>query len=149
MLLLLLLFLIEGRVNQNRKYKLVEIILFRCSKNLECGDLCLLSFFLSLSLFLSQYLFLSRALSFITHIQCDQIGAIYCTMGNFSKPLATIILPKSPTFLGNLCKDIKAFFFPVKSFLGKFYRHWATFFWSHCTPVRCHRSLALYLVDTN
>ena len=29
--------------------------------------------------------------------------AIYWTYGNFSKPLATINLPKSPTFLGNFC----------------------------------------------
>ena len=33
--------------------------------------------------------------------------AIYCTLGNFSKPEATIILPKLPTFLGNFCKDVK------------------------------------------
>ena len=28
--------------------------------------------------------------------------AIYCTLGNFSKPTATIIFPKLPTFLGSL-----------------------------------------------
>ena len=50
--------------------------------------------------------------------------AIYWTLGNFSKPLATINLPKSPTFLGN-CH------FLVKSFLGNFYGHLAIFFWSH------------------
>ena len=37
--------------------------------------------------------------------------------GNFSKPVATIILPKSPLFLGN------------------FYRHFATFSCSHCSQV--------------
>ena len=35
--------------------------------------------------------------------------AIYCTLGNFSKPVATIILPKSPTFLGNFCKVFEIF----------------------------------------
>ena len=35
---------------------------------------------------------------------------IYWTLGNFSKPLETINLPKSPTFLGNFCL----------SFLGNF-----------------------------
>ena len=30
--------------------------------------------------------------------------AIYWTLGNFLKPLATINLPKSPPFLGNFCK---------------------------------------------
>ena len=41
--------------------------------------------------------------------------AIYCTFGNDSKPLATINLPKSPTFLGNFCKGVKIYHF------------WATF----------------------
>ena len=36
--------------------------------------------------------------------QCDQIGRFFCTLGNFFKPLATINLPKSLTFLGNFCK---------------------------------------------
>ena len=31
---------------------------------------------------------------------------IYWTLGNFSKPLATINWPKSPTFLGNFCKGV-------------------------------------------
>ena len=35
--------------------------------------------------------------------------AIYWTLGNFSKPVATIIFPKSPTFLGNFYKDVKIF----------------------------------------
>ena len=29
--------------------------------------------------------------------------AIYCTLGNFLKPVATIILPESATLLGNFC----------------------------------------------
>ena len=37
--------------------------------------------------------------------------AIYCTLGNFLKPVATIILPKSPTFLGNYGKGGKIFHF--------------------------------------
>ena len=36
---------------------------------------------------------------------------IYCTLGNFLKPVATIILPKLPTFLGNFCKGVKIFLF--------------------------------------
>ena len=35
--------------------------------------------------------------------------AIYWTLGNFSKPLATINLPKSPTFLGNFVEKIYYF----------------------------------------
>ena len=41
--------------------------------------------------------------------------AIYWTLGNFLKPLATINFPKSPTFLGNFCKWVKIYHF------------WATF----------------------
>ena len=37
--------------------------------------------------------------------------AIYLTLGNFVKPLATINLPKSPTFLGNFCKGVKIYHF--------------------------------------
>ena len=38
--------------------------------------------------------------------------AIYWTLGNFSKPLVTINLPKSSTFLGNFWKGIKIDHFP-------------------------------------
>ena len=37
--------------------------------------------------------------------------AIYCTLGKFSKQVATIILLKSPTFLGSFCKGVKIFHF--------------------------------------
>ena len=37
--------------------------------------------------------------------------AIYWTLGNFLKDLATINLPKSPTFLGNFCKGVKIYHF--------------------------------------
>ena len=43
------------------------------------------------------------------------------------KPLATINLSKSPTFLGNFCKVSKSIIFLVKSFLGNFNRHLAIF----------------------
>ena len=60
--------------------------------------------------------------------------AIYWTLGNFSRHVAKIDLPKSPTFLGNFCKGVKMnhfsseIIFLVKSFLGNFYRHLAIFF---------------------
>ena len=57
-------------------------------------------------------------------MQCVQI---YCTLGNFSKPVARIILPKLHTFLGIFVMVLKSFIFLVKSFLGNFYRHLATF----------------------
>ena len=35
--------------------------------------------------------------------------AIFCTLANISKPLATINLPKSLTFLGKFCKGVKIY----------------------------------------
>ena len=32
---------------------------------------------------------------------------MFCTLGNFLKPFATINLPKSPIFLGNFCNGAK------------------------------------------
>ena len=45
--------------------------------------------------------------------------AIYWTLGNFSKPLATINLPKSPTLLGNFCKGVKIFNFSSEITFGQ------------------------------
>ena len=65
---------------------------------------------------------------------------IYWTLGIFSRPLAAISLPKSSTFLGNFCKGVKIFNFLVKFSLGNFYRHLATFYWSHCAAHRVGHS---------
>ena len=48
------------------------------------------------------------------------------TLGNFSKPVARIILPKLPTFLGNFGKGTNLLF-SSETFLGNFYSYWATF----------------------
>ena len=45
--------------------------------------------------------------------------AIYWTLGNFSKPLATINLPKSPRFLDSFCKGVKNFNFSGEIIFGQ------------------------------
>ena len=45
--------------------------------------------------------------------------AIYWTLGNFVKPLATIKLPQSPTFLGNFCKGVKIIHFSSETIFGQ------------------------------
>ena len=45
--------------------------------------------------------------------------AIYWTLGNFLKPLATIKLPKSSTFLGNFCKGVTIFNFSNEIIFGQ------------------------------
>ena len=56
--------------------------------------------------------------------------AIFCTLGYFLKPLASINLPKSPTFLGIFCKGVYYLSFSGEIILGNFYRHLAIFIWS-------------------
>ena len=45
--------------------------------------------------------------------------AIFCTLGNFLKPLAAINLPKSHTFLGNFCKGVKIYHFSSEIIFGQ------------------------------
>ena len=45
--------------------------------------------------------------------------AIYWTLGNFLKPLATIDLPKSPTSLGKFCKGVKIYNFSSEIIFGQ------------------------------
>ena len=45
--------------------------------------------------------------------------AIYWTLGNFFKPLATIDLPKSLTFLGNFCIGVKSYHFSIEIIFGQ------------------------------
>ena len=52
---------------------------------------------------------------------------IYWTLGNFLKPLATIYLPNSPTFLGNYCK---VFHFSSEIIFGQLLLTFGDFFWS-------------------
>ena len=44
---------------------------------------------------------------------------VYWTLGNFSKHLATIILSKSPTFLGNFCEGVLIFNFSSEIIFGQ------------------------------
>ena len=63
---------------------------------------------------------------------CDQIGRLIDTLGNFLKPLATIDLPKSPTFLGNFCKVVKIIHFSSETIFGQLLQTFGDFIWSHC-----------------
>ena len=45
--------------------------------------------------------------------------AIYCTFGNFLKPVATIILPKLPTFKVNFGISVKIFHFSSEIIFGQ------------------------------
>ena len=65
--------------------------------------------------------------------------AIFCTLGNFLQPFATMNLPKSPTFLGNFSKGAKIIHFSNEIIFGNFYRHLAIFIWSRCSlPTMQH-----------
>ena len=66
--------------------------------------------------------------------------AIYWTLGTSLKHLATINLPKSPTFLGNFVKVSKSIIFLLKLFLGNFCRHLVIFL---VTLIGSNKSLGL------
>ena len=70
--------------------------------------------------------------------------AIRWILGRFLKLLATINLPKSPTFVGNFCKGVKIYHLIVKSF-------WATnleilwFFSGHTVQsIRIYKKLCYF-----
>ena len=56
-----------------------------------------------------------------------RLGDFFCTLGNHSKHLATINLPKSPTFLGNFCKVVKIYHFSGKIIFGQLLDIWQFF----------------------
>ena len=53
---------------------------------------------------------------------------LYWSLGNFLKPLATIKLPKSPTFLGNFCKGVKIYHFSSEIIFGQLLLTFGDFF---------------------
>ena len=73
--------------------------------------------------------------------QCDQIGWLL-HFGQLFKVYGNNYLAKISHILGHFAKELKSFIFLVKSFLGNFYRHLATFNWSHCliAPFNAHLS---------
>ena len=48
-------------------------------------------------------------------------------MGNFSKFVARIILPKLPTFICNFCKGIKIFHFSIEIIFGQLLKTFGDF----------------------
>ena len=54
--------------------------------------------------------------------------AIFCNLGNFLKPLATINMPKSPTFLGNFCKGVKIYHFSSEINFGQLLQTFGDFY---------------------
>ena len=55
--------------------------------------------------------------------------AIFCSLGSFLKPLATINLLKLPTFLG-----VKFYHFSSEIIFGQLLQTFGNFIWSHCLP---------------
>ena len=62
---------------------------------------------------------------------------IFWTLGNFLKPLATILLPNSLTFLGNFCKGVKINHFYSEIIFGQLLDIWQ-FFSGHTVHVAHH-----------
>ena len=54
--------------------------------------------------------------------------AIYCTLGIFLKPLATMNFPESPTFLGNFWKGVKILNFSSEIIFGHLWQTFGNFY---------------------
>ena len=52
----------------------------------------------------------------------------FFTLGNFFKPVGTINLPKSLTFLGNCCKGIKIYHFSTEIIFGQLLQTFVDFY---------------------
>ena len=61
-------------------------------------------------------------------VQCDQIGRNFDTLGNFSKPVARIILPKLPTFQA-IFKGVTIFLFYGEMIFGQLFTGHAALVW--------------------
>ena len=66
-------------------------------------------------------------LLFWVDISVTRLGPFW-TWGNFLKPLATISLPKFPTFLGNFCKDVKIYHYSMEFIFGQLLKTFGDFF---------------------
>ena len=70
--------------------------------------------------------------------------ANYLTLGNFLKPLAQIILPKSPTFWGNFCKGVKIYHFSSEIIFGQLLQTFGDFFLVALILVRLRACLFVF-----
>ena len=79
---------------------------------------------------------------FFHHLdQCDQIGRFNALWATFQSLWQQLFCPDRPHFWATFVKMLKSFMFLVESFLGNFYRHLATFYWSHwcrLALINCH-----------
>ena len=67
------------------------------------------------------------------HKQYDQIWRFIWLWATFQSLWKQFICPNLPHSYTIFVKVSKSLIFLVKSFLGNFYRHLATFYWSHCS----------------
>ena len=76
---------------------------------------------------------------------CDQIGRFIGLWETFQSLWQQLICPILPHSQAIFVKVSKTFIFLVKSFLGNFCRHLATFYWSHWQPaaIECHTNVGL------
>ena len=70
-----------------------------------------------------------------TEIQCGQIGRFNRLWATFRSLWQQLNCPNLPYSCAIFVKVSKSLIFLVKSFLGNFYRHLATFYWSHWSCI--------------
>ena len=74
--------------------------------------------------------------------QCDQIGQFIGLWATFQSLWQQLVCPNLPHSQAIFVKVSKSLIFLVKSFLGNFYRHLVSFYWSHWSvgSLKCFTS---------
>ena len=80
----------------------------------------------------------------LDYVQCDQIGQFIWHWATFQRLWQQLVWPNLPHSKAIFVKVSISLIFLVKSFLGNFYRHLATVYWSHWDylPIFCHDCLS-------
>ena len=72
--------------------------------------------------------------------------AIFCTLGNFFNPLATINLPRSVTFLGNFRKGVKILNFSSEIIFGQLKQTFGDFYLVTLVSTYVLRYVCMYVL---
>ena len=72
---------------------------------------------------------------------------MFCNLGNFFKPLATLNLPKSLTFFGNFCKGIKIYHFSSEIIFGQLLQTFDDFYLVTLISAEIKKFLSLYFLS--
>ena len=79
-------------------------------------------------------------------LQCDQIGRFFALWATIQTPVATNILPKLPTLLGNFCKGVKIIHFSIAIIFGQLLQTFGDFYLVTLVGNQLHNEVLIRLL---